>query len=104
MGIQIYIKTAKLKEADLVMIYSKESYVSPCRCGKNDYGVCHDCGTEPETHVQEYVDVEGIPFLMEVLDKDIIYHDANHWGSSRKPLLEFIEKHKLRAGEDWYEA
>jgi hypothetical protein len=104
MGLQVYIRTEKLKEAGIRMVYSEEVHNYPCRCGKCESGTCEVCGFPAEQFKERSVDVEGIPFLMDVLNDDVIYHDANHWGSCRKPILAFIEEHKLRAGEDWYEA
>jgi len=33
-----------------------------------------------------------------------ICHVANNWGSSRKPIVNFLAAHGFLAGSDWYEA
>lgn len=75
----------------------------PCVCGETKEGVCPSCGTSAEVHKEVSVEVQGLSVVMWDMD-DVIYHDANRWGSSRKPLLHFINKHGLLAGQDWYEA
>ena len=83
MSVQIYIKTAPLKELGVRIMRMSE-----VQFGKEEF----------------FASVVGIPFIMGELDEETIYHDANHWGSSRKSIMAFINKHKLRAGEEWYEA
>lgn len=103
MGIQIYIKKESLKREGINVKYDEKVHNYGCRCGKCLEGVCPDCGTPGEIYREQIAEVSGLDRVMGVID-NAVYHDANHWGSSRKPILEFIEKHKLKAGEDWYEA
>jgi hypothetical protein len=84
MGCQIYIK----KEA-----IEKKVKVEPVSIRHSDDYTGH------------YYSVEGLDFLMHTaLDSDYIWHDANTWGSSRKPILELINKNGLVENVDWYEA
>lgn len=88
MGVQIYIHKESLKRLGIPVVYSTETVY----------------GSNPsEEYSEEIANVHGLSMLMETTD-NAIYHDANRWGVSRKPLLAFIEKHSLKAGEDWFEA
>ncbi len=112
MGIQIYIKTEKFKEQGVNLEVFDELMATCCDCGwlsththaAEKGEVCNRCKTVEVDQYHQYVNVEGLKIVMEQLNDGVIYHDANHWGSSRAPILDFIEKHKLVAGEDWYEA
>jgi hypothetical protein len=101
MGIQIYIKKASLKNKGIPFTDSSCVEGWACDCGWVAEGHCHECGTEGWVHIADYTDIDGLPLLMHSMG-ETYWHDANHWGSSRKPIMEFIEKHGLTE-EDWYE-
>jgi hypothetical protein len=102
MGIQIYIKTSALdaKGIEIVRETYKETY--RCHCGCTEEGHCGICGGNSVIHEDTVAKVDGLP-VMGTLDNDFIWHDANRWGSSRAPILEFIDKHGL-IDNDWFEA
>lgn len=87
MGIQIYIKKEALERIGVNVRYFTET---------------HDLGPLTEKWSEKCAEVEGLDKVMGEID-NAVYHDANHWGSSRKPIIDFIDKHRLKAGEDWYE-
>lgn len=88
MGIQIYINKEALERVGVAVKYHTET---------------HNGGSPAEEWSEPCAVLDGLDKVMGHID-NAVYHDANHWGSSRKHILEFIEKHKLQAGQDWYEA
>ena len=103
MSIQIYIRIKAIEDAKVAVVIGSETQVYFCHCGSRTEGLCAVCGTTGETVTNEYANIYGLDILMSVMG-EYVYHDANHWGSNRKPILAFIEKLKLKAGEDWHEA
>ena len=100
MGIQIYIKKEAIKHLVEDEICEAQRY---CHCDELDGQCeCACCGSEITTTLFEYVKYKGLDKLMNDLD-DVVWHDANTWGSSRAPILQFIEDNGLVKGTDWYE-
>ena len=106
MGVQIYIKTEALKERGVALTFNRRELYCSCACGyETSVGVeCEDCRTPVRRVLETCVEIEGLDILFHELDKDTVWHDANYWGTSRTPIVEFIKKHQLLAGTDWYEA
>lgn len=102
MGIQIYIKKEALEHLGILISYDEETQHYPCRCGEVELGYCNVCQSSAKKYVNRYVHLQGLDLAMYDFG-DAVYHDANHWGSSRKPIIDFIDKHRLKAGEDWHE-
>lgn len=88
MGTQIYIYKEALQRVEVVVKYHTETY----------YGE-----SLADEYSEELANVVGLGMEM-YTTIDAVYHDANRYGSSRSVLLEFIEKHQLKAGQDWFEA
>jgi len=103
MGIQIYIKKEALERAGVQISYAEEEDNYPCRCGEVAIGYCNECESDGRNYTYKFAHVQGLEIIMYEFS-DTVCHDANHWGTSRKPIIEFINKHKLKAGEDWCEA
>lgn len=101
MGIQIYIKKAALDTKGIEYFCETDVLETYCGCGAS-LGQCNDCGVHGETFTHELCFVVGLQRTMHDLG-DVVWHDANHWGSSRPVLLEFIETHNLVKDKDWYE-
>ena len=105
MGIQIYIKKAALAARDIQVTIERPLCHSGCHCQMvmtaGQY--CEDCGTYAEDWEEAHAHVAGLSVVMGDFG-ETLWHDANHWGPSRAPIMEFIDKHQLRAGEEWYEA
>ena len=89
MGIQIYIKKSALIERNIKLREVTLEYQGDAE--KDEYPAVVGCCR-----------VEGLPLLMYSTD-DEVYHDANTWGNARGVLLEFLGKHALLAGSDWFE-
>jgi hypothetical protein len=87
MGIQIYIKKKALERVGVGITYSTATYHGE---------------TPADEFSEPMAEVEGLNIMMHDFD-DTVYHDANRWGSSRIPLLEFIAIHEL-THDEWYEA
>ena len=102
MGIQIYIKKSALDERK-ISYKTTTTTTNGCICGETRYGYCTNCEENAQEEIHEDVVVEGLSIVMEDFG-ETIYHDANHWGSSRAPIIEFINRNCLLAGEDWFEA
>ena len=104
MGIQIYISVESIKEAGIEVKFHEETTYGYCKCGNHSKveTSCEECGTPALKYTDKYASINGLP-LMSVMD-NYVYHDANHWGSSRAKIIEFINENKLMAGQDWYEA
>lgn len=90
MGVQIYIKKAALIERGI---------------GLKEVTLKYQSGDEQDGVLVEKKKclVAELPLLMGSMD-DEVYHDANTWGTARSILLEFLGKHALLAGSDWFEA
>lgn len=106
MGIQIYIKTEALKNRNIELEASEEVMYHSCGCmyEAEPNAVCEMCGEVTKPAYETFVKVEGLDVIMHAFGDSTIWHDANHWGSSRGPIMEFIEKHGLKRDNDWYEA
>lgn len=104
MGIQVYITKAALAARDIQVTVERPLCHSGCHCQAvmtaGQY--CDECETYAEDWEQSSAHVEGLSVVMNDFG-ETLWHDANHWGSSRKPIMEFIDKYKLVEGEDWYE-
>jgi len=100
MGIQIYIK----KSAINVLATEKELVHAGCHCGcvTEESEFCDECKSYAESWYDTYCTVEGLDILMHDFG-DTVYHDANAWGSSRAPILAFIESNNI-SDNDWYDA
>lgn len=90
MGVQIYIKKAALIERGIEL----EEVTLEYQRSDEQEGVLAE---------EKHCNVEGLSLLMGSMD-DEVYHDANTWGTARNVLLEFLGKHSLLAGSDWFEA
>ena len=100
MGIQIIIKLESLRDINTKVV--NKTFTDTCPCGYTT-GFCSDCNTSGTSREVEFLDIEGIDFLMH-MHYDTCWHDANLWGNSREPLLAFIDKHRLVEGQDWFES
>jgi len=101
MGIAIYISKEALAKAGVEMVEVSRAYHQPCKCGNQEIGYCDSCGIKASNFKIDYIDIKELPFLMNEME-EFIYHDANSWGNSRKPILEFIKSNHI-ANDDWYE-
>lgn len=90
MGVQIHIKKAALIERGIEL---EEVTLKYQRSDEQE-------GVQAE---EKHCIVEGLSLLMGSMD-DEVYHDASTWGTARNVLLEFLGKHVLLAGSDWFEA
>jgi hypothetical protein len=103
MGIQIYIKKSALDERGIKYKTTPVTRSYCCECGQTQYGYCGNCEEDAYEEIHEDTVVDGLSLTMEDFG-ETMYHDANHWGSSRAPIIEFINRNCLLAGEDWFEA
>lgn len=102
MGIQIYIKVSAIK--DLIDGDDIEKH-KDCHCGNAVYGSatatkCKLCDTPISVYKQRYFKLTGLLKWFLVLD-DVICHDANKWGSSREPILDWLDTHNI-SQNDYY--
>lgn len=104
MGIQIYIKKSALAARDIQVTTNRSICHSGCQCQAvmTAGHYCEECHSYAEDWEHSSARVKGLSVVMHDAG-DVLWHDANHWGSSRKPILEFIDKYKLVEEEDWYE-
>lgn len=104
MGIQIYIEKSALAARDIRITAKRSIYHSGCQCQAvmTTGQYCEECASYAEDWEQSSARVEGLPVIMHDAG-DVLWHDANRWGPSRKLILEFIDKYKLVEDEDWYE-
>jgi hypothetical protein len=103
MGIQVYIYTKALESKGIEVKFHNEEHTVFCSCGCCEGGWCDCCGERTYDTYRTYVEIESLP-LMHTLGENIVWHDANHWGSSREPIMAFITKHNLIEEDEWYEA
>lgn len=105
MGIQIYIKKAALAARNIPVTIASPLCHRGCHCQAvmtaGQY--CEDCGSYAEDWEEPHAHVEGLSVVMHDFG-ETLWHDANYWGSARPPIMAFIDKHQLRADDEWYEA